>query len=64
MTGAPVPDLLAVLEEIEMLAKHTQANLRHGLASTGVCGLRKIELAAQDARRLSLAQSETAEPVA
>lgn len=49
MTGTL--DLLAALEDIERLAKNTQLNLAAGLATSGVTGLRKIELAAQDARR-------------
>ena len=51
------PDLLGVLEEIEQLAKHTQLNLAAGLATSGATGLRKIELAAQDARRWATAES-------
>lgn len=59
------PDLLGVLEEIETLARHTQRNLAAGLASTGVTGLRKIELAAQDARRhASTEKLQQREPVA
>lgn len=44
-------DLLAVLEEIETLARHTQRTLQAGLATSGASGLRKIEEKAQDARR-------------
>lgn len=45
------PDLLAALEDIERLAKHTQLNIAAGLATTGVTALRRIEEKAQDARR-------------
>ena len=46
-----IVDLLAALEEIETLARHTQRNLQAGLATSGASGLRKIEEKAQDARR-------------
>ena len=44
-------DLVQALADIEKLAKQTQLSLAAGTATSGVCGLRKIELAAQDARR-------------
>ena len=52
------PDLLAVLEEIETLARHTQRNLQAGLATSGASGLRKIEEKAQDARRHAVVDVE------
>lgn len=56
------PDLIGALEEIEMLARHTQRNLQAGLATSGATGLRKIEEKAQDARRWAqdLQREETA----
>lgn len=51
MTDPKTVDLMAALEEIETLAKHTQLNLAAGLASSGVTGLKKIQDRASDARR-------------
>lgn len=52
------PDLMVVLEEIETLARSTQRNLQAGLATSGASGLRKIEEAAQDARRHAVVDVE------
>lgn len=56
---APTVDLFDALERIETLAKQTQLNIAAGLATSGVCGLRKIELAAQDARRHATTTTST-----
>lgn len=51
-------DLLTALAEIEADAKRTQALLAAGLAVNGQSALRRIQLAAADARRH--AEKETA----
>lgn len=51
-------DLLTALTEIEEAAKNAQAQLAAGLAVNGQSALRRIQLAAGDARRH--AEKETA----